>query len=432
MRIAKLASRKVNLGWWLEAARIPMVALALLLGLFVLRMRYDAGLVDWRLFAGVAIISFLFIGVLCWMLSRRNFETIAQSLVRLESDLGLNNALSSAMQGVRAWPEVPADVAIKIQWQWPRMLLPLLGGLCLLTSSAFIPIGERGKEVYSAAAPKGFTDLAESIEELDLNEVIDEQYIEEVEEKMEQLSEANSEDWFSHASLEAIDSLRESHQNNAALLEQDLRKSERAMQALSQQDAKLSQENRERLLNEFGQALDSMNSGAMKPNKELMEKLKSLDPKSLKGIPKEQLDAMRKKMREHAERLDQQQKKNGGDIGEEPGEMDGDGDGGQGEGEGEGEGNGGINRGPGHPPGVLGDEKDPLGTGNMQGIDPKTLSDALPGDLLETRSTEHDVDKSATSAQAGGGLKSKSRGGERVWQSELLPDEQKALKKFFK
>ena len=77
-------------------------------------------------------------------------------------------------------------------------------------------------------------------------------------------------------------------------------------------------------MNEFGQALDSMNSGAMKPNKELMEKLKSLDPKSLKGIPKEQLDAMRKKMREHAERLDQQQKKNGGDIGEEPGEMDGD------------------------------------------------------------------------------------------------------------
>jgi hypothetical protein len=202
------------------------------------------------------------------------------------------------------------------------------------------------------------------------------------------------------------------------------------MQALSQQDAKISQENRERLLNEFGQALDSMNSGAMKPNKELMEKLKSLNSNSLKDIPKDQLEAMRKKMREHAARLDQQQKKNGGDIGEEPGEMDG--DGGQGEGEAEGQGNGGINRGPGHPPGVLGDEKDPMSVGSMEGIDPKTLSGALPGDLLETRSTEHDVDNSASSLRAGGALKSKSRGGERVWQSELLPDEQKALKKFFK
>ena len=425
MHIAKRASGKVNLGWWLEASRLPMVALALLLGLFVLRMRYDTGLVDWRLFVGVAVISFLVVGVICWMFARRNFETVAQSLVRLESDLGLNNALSSAMQGVRAWPDVPADASVRMQWQWTRMTLPLLGGLCLLTSSAFIPIGERGKEVYSAAAPKGFTDLAESIEELDLNEVVDEEYIEEIEEKMEQLIVANSEDWFSHASLEAIDSLRESHQNNTAQLEQDLRKSERAMQVLSQQGAKLSQENRERLLNEFGQALDSMNSGAMKPNKELMEKLKALDPKTLKNISREQLDAMRKKMREHAERLDQQQKQNGEDIGDEPGEMDGDG-------EEDGFGNGGIQRGPGHAPGVLGNEEDPLATGDMQGIDPKTLSDALPGDLLDTRSTEHDVDHSATSAQAGGGLKSESRGGERVWQSELLPDEQKALKKFFK
>jgi hypothetical protein len=410
-----------------------MVALALLLALLVLRMRYIAEHVDWLEFSGIAVFSLVVVGAGCWIFAKKHFESVEQSLVRLESDLGLNNALSSARAGVRAWPDVPEGASVKVQWQWPRMVLPLLGGSCLLTSSAFIPIGERGKEVYTVAAPKGFTDLAESIEELDLNEVVDEEYIEEIEEKMEELSDANSEDWFSHASLEAIDSLRESHQNNAAQLEQDMRKSERALQVLSKKDAKLSQEDKERLLNEFGQALDSMNSGAMKPNKELMDKLKALDPKALEGIPKEQLEEMRQKMREHAERLDQQQKKNGGDIGDEPGEMEGEGQGeGNGEGEGEGFGNGGINRGPGHPPGVLGDELDPLETGDMQGIDPKTLDDALPGDLLETRSTEHDVDKSATSAQAGGGLKSESRGGERVWQSELLPDEQKALKKFFK
>ena len=429
MQIAKRASRKVNLGWWLEFARLPMVALAVLLAIVVLRIRYVTEQVDWVVLSSIFLLSLLIFGVICWVFSKKHFESIEQSLVRLESDLELHNALSSARAGVRGWPDVPDSSHVKMQWQWPRMLLPLFGGLCLLTSSAFIPIGERSKEVYSATAPKGFTDLAESIEELDLNEVVDEEYIEDIEEKMEELSDANSEDWFSHASLEAIDSLRESHQNNAAQLEQDLRKSERAINALNQQDAKLSQENRERLLSEFGQALDSMNSGAMKPNKELMEKLKGLDPKSLKGIPKEQLDAMRKKMREHAERLDQQQKKNGGDIGEEPGEMEGEG---PGNGEGDGFGNGGIDRGPGHAPGVLGGELDPLETGKMEGIDPKILDDALPGDLLETRSTEHDVDKSPTAVQAGGGLKSKSRGGERVWQSELLPDEQKALKKFFK
>ena len=347
-------------------------------------------------------------------------------MVRLESELGMNNALSSAMHGVGAWPEVPKNCRSKMKWQWPRMLLPLLGGLCLLTSAVFIPMGTQLRDSYSADAPKGFTDLVESIEELDLNEVVDEEYIEDIEEKMEQLSEANSDDWFSHASLEAIDSLRESHQNNAAQLEQDLRKSERSLQALSQQAEQLTQKDRERLLNEFGQALQSMDGSAMKPNKELLDKLKGLDPQSLSGMSKEQMDAMRERMREHAERLDHQQKQNGSDIGEGPGEM-AEGEGGSGE-----FGSGDIQRGPGHPPGVLGKEKDPLATGEMEGIDPKTLKDALPGDLLDTRSTEHDVDESSSAPQDGGGLKSKSRGGERIWQSELLPDEQKALKKFFK
>ena len=334
----------------------------------------------------------------------------------------LNNSLSAAKAGVSSWPSVPEEVLTGVEWRRFSSLIPVFAAFLILLAAAYVPVGAVEAEPYRQAAPKAFLDLSESIDELELQEVVEEEYIEQIEEQLQQLEEANSDDWFDHASLEAIDSLREAHQGNAAELEQQLRSSENALRRLQENGSEMNEQARMRQVSEYESALNAMNQGGMKLNKELLNKLKSVDPSSLDGMTKEKLDALRQKMREHSEAL---RKQKGELQGDQPGEMDED------EGEG-GTGTGEIQRGPGHAPGVLGEEADPLAVGGMEGIDPKNFDGGVPGDLLETTGIEHSIDESVTPAQQGGSLSSKAKGGERVWQNELLPKEQKALKKFFK
>ena len=114
-----------------------------------------------------------------------------------------------------------------------------------------------------------------------------------------------------------------------------------------------------------------------------------------------------------------------------------------GEGEGEGEdreeegeqgnnpGKGGRNRGPGTAPNLLGDPHADAGKGKLEKLEADDKERALPGDLLQTHDGEHDVDKTKRGPTAGGTSESKGKGGSRVWKDELLPEEKKALKKFF-
>lgn len=420
---AKRTSRKVNLGWWFDCVRLPIVVVSLLLAAAVIRVRQLSNDPDWGTFlaAGSGMVILVLLG--CWLYARKSFESPEQSLVRLESHMKLNNALSAASSGVSAWPEVPEVVQAGVEWRRATTLIPVVAAVLMLTAAAYVPVGAIEAEPYRQAAPKAFLDLAESIDELELQEVVEEEYIEQIEEQLQQLEEANSDDWFDHSSLEAIDSLREAHQGNAAELEQQLRLSENSLRRLQENGSEMSEQARMRQVSEYENALNAMSQGGMKLNKELLNKLKSVDPNSLDGMTKEQMDALRQKMREHSEAL---RKQKGELQGDQPGEMD---EGNEGEG---GPGTGEIQRGPGHAPGVLGDEANPLTTGSMEGIDPKNFDGGLPGDLLETSGIEHSIDESVTPAQRGGSLRSKAKGGERVWQNELLPKEQKALKKFFK
>ncbi|MGE9269286.1 MAG: hypothetical protein ACQKBU_00665, partial [Verrucomicrobiales bacterium] len=98
---------------------------------------------------------------------------------------------------------------------------------------------------------------------------------------------------------------------------------------------------------------------------------------------------------------------------------------------GNGSGSGGISRGPGHAPGVLGKEGDGLDIGDLEALEAKDLSRALPGDLLQLQDGEHEVDLNPSQTQAGGTVETSGMGGDRVWRESLDPDEQRALKRFF-
>ncbi|MGJ8672859.1 hypothetical protein [Rubritalea sp.] len=315
-----------------------------------------------------------------------------------------------------------------MKWNRARCLYPVIGAIFLVGLSLYIPVGELGNKDYQTSAPKAYEDLWNSIEELEQHDVVEEEYIEDIKEKIDLLDQQNSEDWFSHTSLEAIDSLKTSHEHNAAKLEQSLRKAEHALQSLDHAAAQLSQEAKQQLMSEFGEALENMSKGAMQLNEDLLEQLKGLDMRELTGVDKEKLQAMRERMRASAEQLKKQRDEG---IGPEPKEMADEESNSQGD-QGDCGGKGGISRGPGHVPGVLGDEIPPLDTGDFKGIDPKSLDGMTPGDLLGTRDTEHEIEEKVAPRLDGGEVNSQSSGGDRVWKNSLMPGEQRALKQFFK
>jgi hypothetical protein len=248
--------------------------------------------------------------------------------------------------------------------------------------------------------------------------------------RLEELRSQEEEQWFSHSSLEATDSLKKNHRAETDRVERELGKAGKALGALEKSAGSLGEKEQNRLLEEFDQALQGLQMGAMKPNPQLLEQMRQLDLKNPGNLTPEQLEQLRENLQKNAEALK-------GEPGQGEGEGEGEGQGnGEGEGEGEGEegdgsGKGGVDRGPGHSPGVLGAEKESVETGEMTALEPKDLSRAAPGDLMELQDGKHDVDRSGPTNSAGGNTDATGKGGDRVWRESLAPDEQRVLKRFF-
>ena len=429
---AKRVARKVNFAWWLETFSAPLLiaALAGAAGLLVVRREFPQ-VPPWELAAwiggGLAVIA-----LACTARAARKFEAAEQSLVRIEASMQLRNALSAARAGVAPWPEPVAEIDAGVRWQWPRLLVPPLGALVLLAAGLWLPVAARG--TGSAAGPEqpqAWKQLADELAHLTKEEVVDEKYLEETRKRLEQLKSQEEEQWFSHSSLEATDSLKKSHRAESARVERELGRAEKALGALEKNAGTATQAEKNRLMEEFEQALQGLQNGAMKPNPKLLEQMKQLDLKEMANLTPEQIEQLRENLKKHGEAM-----KGAGGGGEDWSDEllagDGEGEGeGEGQDEGEGPGKGGVARGPGHAPGVLGGEKDGLEIGGMEGLQAKDLSNSTPGDLLELQDGEHEVDRSATAVTAGGETEATGKGGDRVWRDALDPDEQRALKRFF-
>lgn len=436
---ARGVARRVNLAWWLETFSAPLIiaALAGAATLLYLRNRFPelppAQLAIW---IGGAL---LLLALGSWFIAARRFEKPGRSLVRLEAAMHLNNALSAASAGVAPWPEPAPTVDAGVRWHWPRLVVPPLAAAALLAAGIFIPISSANEPAVPKEQPQAWKQLESSLEHLTDEKLADEKYLEETRKKLDELKAQNEEQWFSHSSLEATDSLKKEHRSEMDRVGDNLDRAKNALESLEKNAG--NQAEKERQLNEFQQALDGLQNGAMKPNSELLEQLKQLDPENLGQISPEKLQQLRENLQKNAEGMKNGQGQGQGDDwsdelmgGGEKGEGEGQGPNGEGDGEGregDGPGKGGINRGPGHDPDLLGKEKDAVETGDLTGIESKDLSRTLPGDLLQLQDGEHDVDKSPSRTSQGGDTGATGAGGDRVWRESLDPDEQRALKKFF-
>lgn len=419
---------RVNLAWWLETMSTPLVVLALAGAAVLLGVRRELPSVGghWLVVSTVAAVVLL--AIVCLALASRRFERREQSLVRIEAAMRLRNALSAASEGVTPWPAPVAGIDAGLKWQWPRLLVPLLGSLVLLGAGLWVPVtAKQAKAVNAPDQPQAWKQLETELDHLTKEEVVDEKYLEETRKKLDELKAQEEEQWFSHSSLEATDTLKKSHRAETERVERELGKADKALGALEKNAGSGGEAEKNRLMEEFDQALQGLQNGAMKPNPELLEQMRKMDLKNLADLPPEQLEQLKESLEKHGKCM---------------GECNGDGEGenwddellaDQGEEgkEGEGPGKGGVDRGPGHAPGVLGKAKDKLDTGNMEGLAATDLSKAAPGDLLELQDGEHDVDKSASKLSSGGSTDATGKGGDRVWRDTLDPDEQRVLKRFF-
>lgn len=437
---ARQTSRQVNLGWWLETLSAPLLIVSIAGAAVLLLVRKQfPGIEPWIPAActgGAVLVTAL----VCWLLARRKFEKPDDSLVRIEATMRLRNALSAAKAGVAPWPAPAGKTDAGISWQWPRLLVPPLGALVLLAAGWFIPLTPASIAGSTPPEqPQAWKQLDSQLDHLTKEEVVDEKYLEDTRKRLDELKAQEEEQWFSHSSLEATDSLKKSHRAESERIEREMGRADKALENLEKNAGAANQAEKNRMMEEFDQALQGLQNGAMKPNPKLLEQMKQLDLKDLAKLNPEQLQQLRENMKKNADAMKKAQGEGeGDDWSDELLAGDEDGDGvceGDGEGEGKdgknGKGRGGINRGPGHDPGVLGKEKDGVDIGELTALEAKDLSNSTPGDLLELQDGEHDVDHSASSITQGGNTDATGKGGDRVWKDSLDPAEQRALKKFF-
>ncbi len=410
-------ARKVNLAWFFETLTAPLVIGSAVVSAGIVVVRSHGSPIGG---AAAAAITTIFAAALAfaWIRARRRFETPEQSLVRIESALGLHNALSAAQAGAAPWPE-PVEPSRKgqagLRWQWRRLTIAPGLAVATLAASLWIPV-HRG----SAAAtppprqPLAWSQLDQELDALMETAVIEETYLDETRDRIEQLRSRDPAEWYSHNTLEATDSLAESHRSESHRLEDAMARAGQALERMRNADPDV----RLRQFDEYQRAIENMANGAMRPNEEMRKQLEAIGRDNLNQLTGEQLDQLRQQLRDAQDAMkDAQGLADPEDWADGPpmpgmGDPDEDGE---------------------HAPGVLGERSEhEMEDGEFTPLAARDLSKAALGDLLEIQTSPHGEDDPVPQTpQAGGTADATGRGGDRIWRDALDPDEQRTLRKFF-
>ncbi|NOY00313.1 MAG: YwqI/YxiC family protein [Verrucomicrobia bacterium] len=431
--IARRTQTKINVAWWLDRFTPMLVGLSIIMSGTILYLRSNTESLSTTVLLSTFTAALLLLGVAAWFASRRRFVHKRDTLARLDDQLHLNNALTTADHGIGDWPEAPSTETINsgLNWHWPRILTPFIVSTLVILAAFLIPVTIiQGTSLPPASQPLSWEQMENWLETLEETDLVEEQALDDVREKIEQLRAQPKEDWFSHSSMEASDSLRDALSKQIEQLGADLNDTERDLNAFQNFSSQMTESTKNQLLQEYQQAMKNLGLGQLPLDSKLMTALKNIDPSKLKDmsqLSKEQMDQLRKQLKKGAQAC----KKAGYGKGQ-----------GKGLGEsdmisylmkknGQGPGRGGITRGPGEAPITLGDPNN-LGTNNLESVHNPDFSRAAPGDLIGLGQTEHEVDKNKLAPQQAGAVKSTGQGGDTIWKESLLPAEKELLKRYFK
>lgn len=434
LRLARRSALKVNLGWWWQSW-VPVAVFTSLVGFTVVFYLRSTGVeaelrAAWPWLLG----GFAAAGLVAWWIARPRYTDCDTALVRLESKLGLDNALSAARVGVAPWPEVPARPGDGLSWRARWLLAPPLLAAGLFLTAFVVPVTPPEEfESAAPAEPGAWSRIEDAVERLEDNGLAEPEDLSRVRDQVQQLRAGPQKDWFSADSLEASASLEGAFNAGLTRMGRDLARADQNLGQLAKFGSQMSARAQARAAEEFEAALKNLEAGKIKPNQALMRMLKDIDPGALQALPPEQLQALRDRLQKNADALRRIRGRAGAEEGEfGEGESGPGGEGGEGrpggeEGEG---GNGGLNEGPGHAPLNLGDRTD-LETDKLEGVESSDLERAASGDLLEEIDSGHEVDRTEVAPRAGGAIRSPGQGGDTVTRDQLVPSEKALLRKYF-
>ena len=149
-RLAARTLRRINTGWWLSRLFPLLIALGIAGGAAVYLLRSNESLPAWPQLLAWAAGGVVLCGAGAWWLARARFLKDGDALVRLESRMGLHNALSTAQCGAGSWPEPPARAEDALARDLPRTWLPPLAAAALLAAGFLIPAAP---DVFASAPP---------------------------------------------------------------------------------------------------------------------------------------------------------------------------------------------------------------------------------------------------------------------------------------
>lgn len=431
-RLARRVIWKSRLGWWMDASA-PLLGLAAVSGFTaILWMRSEGHLIDLPKTSLCALAGIVLVMALGWWRARSRFPSETEALVRLESRLGLHNALSAAAAGIRPWPALPNAATDGWTWRWAQVLAPFGLSLACLAAAVWIPMESEASQVLTIIQPQTWEQMDDWLDTLEEEEVLDPESQEDQREKLAELRNQPKDQWFSHESLNAGDTLKEQLARDLGDLGRNLQRAEMGLNALQNYDDQLSAQAKERIIKEFDEAVAGLETAALKLDPDLLKKLGQIDPKNLKSLSDADMQKLREALKNKGEACKECQG-GAGFLGDGEGEDDELAEAFKKwcEGQCEKPGKGGISRGPGTAPLTLAETEDDFGTNQLEGVSNTDFSRAQIGDTLELRNGEHETDKSRTDSTAGD-VSALGDGGAQVWKETLTPEEKAVLKRVFR
>ncbi|MDF1751672.1 MAG: hypothetical protein P1U89_02735 [Verrucomicrobiales bacterium] len=307
-RAARVA-RRVNTGWFFQKISPILIIGGLLFAIAILCIRSlnpAYFIPEWIGIAGGTLLVSSCLAA--FLMARKHFINRQDGLVRLDDRLALNNSLTAASQGVGDWPteEIDKEKEKKagLNWNVPALLLPVVTTAILVISAIFVPIPNLQAKAGNLPPnePGAWKQMEEWLTALEEENLIDEASLESAQEKIDELRQQPEDEWFSHSSMEATDSMRDALGRDLQDAARDLQALERDLAALENYSGKMSEEAREMLMKEYDEALKNLGLNNMKLNQDLMKQLQNMDlsqlsKEQLNQLSKEQLQKLREQLK---------------------------------------------------------------------------------------------------------------------------------------
>lgn len=415
--------RRINAGFIFQLFLPVLLALTVLQGCLLLIWRKTESPQGF-LWLGYVLAAVLALAT-CIAWARRRFFSAADALVHLEAHLSLHNRLTAARAGHASWPD-PRPLPPSLRWSWKRLLLPPLAAGAFLLLAGWMPLADRPAPALPPAdEPVAWQEVETWAEVLEEREMFEEEPLAQWKEQVQTLRDQPAEDWYSHSSLEAGDNLRDQAADSLRHLQGALEKAAYPLSVARESLNELPTGLQPLLQEHWQEALSDLQAGALTLNKETLAQLKEVDFNNLQSLSPEQIDRLKKMLREGKSACDTAL----GEACKNPGEPCGTCPGGVCQGPGTGT----PSRGPGAADLTFREFPNLIDSQRREAVSNQDLSRAALGEQLGTTQTAPEVDPNLERGPvAAGSATLTSQGGEAVFHSRLTPAEQRRLQEYFR